>query len=84
MTTITVIPCTKICGKSVAPGEAYMAVSEDAGFLTFGINAKRRAQVFLAAEELLAACKHLQDRWEHNLTEPMQRIAHAVAKAEAT
>jgi hypothetical protein len=32
--------------------------------------------------ELVAAAKHLQDNWGHNLTEPMARLNQALAEAE--
>jgi hypothetical protein len=32
--------------------------------------------------ELVAAAKHLQQKWEKNLTEPMARLNAALAKAE--
>jgi len=32
--------------------------------------------------ELLAAAKNLQDNWEHNLTEPMNRLSEAIAMVE--
>ena len=31
---------------------------------------------------LVAAAKHLQENWEHNLTEPMARLNAALDKAE--